>query len=168
MKKRVINKDTRGVNMDKNKQKEPVTPPKKMAHIGIAVHSLEEALSFYQKELGLPLEGIETVESEGVRVAFLSLGETRIELLESITSTGPIAKFIEKRGAGIHHLAFDVDDIKERLKRLKEHGIQLIHEQPKEGAHGAQIAFLHPKSTGGALLELCQYKSHTKQGGILK
>lgn len=131
-------------------------PPKKIAHIGIAVPSIDEALPFYQQQLGLPLEGIETVESESVRVAFLTIGETRVELLESTSPEGPIAKFIEKKGAGIHHIAFEVNDITERLAQLKQNGIQLIHEEPKEGAHQAQIAFLHPKATQGALVELCQ------------
>jgi methylmalonyl-CoA mutase C-terminal domain/subunit len=137
----------------------PVQPPEKVAHIGVAVRSIEEALPFYQSQLGLELEGIETVESEQVRVAFLKAGESKIELLESISETGPIALFIEKRGTGIHHIAFEVDDIRQRLEQLKIQGVQLIHQQPKEGAHGAEIAFIHPKSTGGALIELCQYGS---------
>ncbi|QZT32678.1 methylmalonyl-CoA epimerase [Caldalkalibacillus thermarum TA2.A1] len=140
-----------------------VNPPKKIAHIGIAVKSIEDSLPFYQQQLGLALEGIETVESEQVRVAFLKVGETRIELLESLSPDGPIATFIKNRGEGIHHLALEVDDIEARLKQLKENGVRLIHEQPKEGAHGAQIAFLHPKATGGVLLELCQYDQQTEE-----
>ncbi len=149
--------------LNKNKKPSPMQTPKKIAHIGIAVLSIEESLLFYQGQLGLVLEGIESVESEQVRVAFLRVGETRIELLESLSQDGPIAKFIEKRGAGIHHIALEVEHIEERLAELKENGLQLIHEQPKEGAHGAQIAFIHPKSSGGALFELCQYDSEHKE-----
>lgn len=132
--------------------------PKKLAHIGIAVNSIDESLPFYQKQIGLQLEGIETVDSEQVRVAFLTIGDTRLELLESTSESGPIAQFIQKKGVGLHHIAFEVDDVKARLEQLKQDGIQLIHEEPKEGAHGAQIAFIHPKAAGGALLELCQSK----------
>lgn len=133
-----------------------IESPKKLAHIGIAVHSIDEALPFYQNQVGLQLEGIETVDSEAVRVAFLKIGETKVELLESTSDKGPIAQFIQKKGPGIHHIAFEVDDIHARLEQLKRDGVQLIHEEPKEGAHGAQIAFIHPKAAGGALLELCQ------------
>ncbi|MDQ0337697.1 methylmalonyl-CoA mutase C-terminal domain/subunit [Caldalkalibacillus uzonensis] len=148
--------------LKERKGEQQVAPPKKIAHIGIAVKSIEEALPFYQQQLGLPLEGIETVESEQVRVAFLKAGETRLELLESLSPDGPIAKYIANKGEGIHHLALEVEDIEDRLKQLKENGVQLIHEQPKEGAHAAQIAFLHPKATGGVLLELCQYAQETE------
>jgi methylmalonyl-CoA mutase C-terminal domain/subunit len=140
-------------------------PPKKIAHIGIAVQSIEKALPFYQNHIGLELEGIETVESEQVRVAFLKIGETKIELLESMSDTGPIAIFIEKKGTGIHHIAFEVDDLQARLEQLKQDGVQLIHEQPKEGAHKAQIAFIHPKAAGGALLEMCQYHNELEDKG---
>jgi methylmalonyl-CoA mutase C-terminal domain/subunit len=133
-----------------------IESPKKLAHIGIAVRSIDEALPFYQNQIGLQLEGIETVESEAVRVAFLKIGETKVELLESTSDAGPIAQFIQKKGPGIHHIAFEVDDIHARLEQLKRDGVQLIHEEPKEGAHGAQIAFIHPKAARGALLELCQ------------
>ncbi|QQE72857.1 methylmalonyl-CoA epimerase [Brevibacillus composti] len=133
------------------------TAPSKIAHIGIAVKSLEAALPFYTQQLGLPLIGTEEVESEQVRIAFLQIGESRIELLEPASADSPIAKFIEKRGEGIHHIAFDVDHIEDRLQQLKENGIPLIHETPKPGAHGASIAFLHPKAAGGVLFELCQY-----------
>ncbi len=134
-----------------------VQPPKKIAHIGIAVRRLEEALPFYTTQLGLPLLGMEEVASEQVRIAFLGIGESRIELLEPLSEQSPIAKFIEKRGEGIHHIALDVDDIQERLARLAANGVPLINESPKPGAHGAQIAFLHPKAAGGVLFELCQY-----------
>ncbi|MGG1663914.1 methylmalonyl-CoA epimerase [Brevibacillus sp. NRS-1366] len=131
--------------------------PSKIAHIGIAVKSLEQAIPFYTEHLGLSLIGTEEVLSEQVKVAFLVIGESRIELLEPLSDQSSIAKFIEKRGEGIHHIALDVDDVKERLTHLKEQGVPLIHEQPKEGAHNAQIGFLHPKAAGGVLYELCQY-----------
>ena len=131
--------------------------PNKIAHIGIAVKSIEETLPFYTEQLGLTLLGMEEVPSEQVKVAFLEIGESRIELLEPLSVESPIAKFIEKRGEGIHHIALDVDNVEERLERLKENGIPLIHEKPKEGAHNAQIAFLHPKAAKGVLVELCQY-----------
>ena len=130
--------------------------PKKISHIGIAVKNLDAALPLYTDVLGLPLEGMETVESEGVRVAFLRIGETRIELLEPLSPDSPISSFLEKRGEGIHHIALEVDGIGQKLNWLSEKGVRLIHEQPKQGAHGALIAFLHPKATGGVLYELCE------------
>ncbi len=133
-----------------------VKPPKQIEHIGIAVRNLEESVKLYTDMLGLKLLGYETVESEKVRVAFLEIGETRIELLEATSPDSPIAQYIEKKGEGIHHIALQVDNSIERLAFLKEQGIKLIHEVPKEGAHGNQVAFLHPKSTNGVLLELCQ------------
>jgi methylmalonyl-CoA epimerase len=131
--------------------------PNKIAHIGIAVKSIAEVLPFYTEQLGLTLLGEEEVPSEQVKVAFLEIGESRIELLEPLTSQSPIASFLEKRGEGIHHIALDVDDVHERLLRLKENGVPLINETPKEGAHNAQIGFLHPKAAKGVLYELCQY-----------
>jgi len=131
--------------------------PNKIAHIGIAVNSIAETLPFYTEQLGLPLLGTEEVPSEQVRVAFLQIGESRIELLEPLSEESPIAAFLRKRGEGIHHIALDVDDVRERLRRLKENGVPLIHETPKEGAHNAQIGFLHPKAARGVLFELCQY-----------
>lgn len=133
-----------------------VKPPKQIEHIGIAVRNLEESVKLYTDMLGLKLVGYETIESEKVRVAFLEIGETRIELLEATSPDSPIAQYIEKKGEGIHHIALQVDNSIERLAFLKEQGIKLIHEVPKEGAHGNQVAFLHPKSTNGVLLELCQ------------
>lgn len=137
-----------------------VKPPKQLAHIGIAVRNLEESMKLYTDLLGLRLAGIETVESEKVRVAFLEIGETHLELLEPTSPDSPIAQFIEKKGEGIHHIALQVDNSVERLAFLKEQGIKLIHEVPKAGAHGNQVAFLHPKSTNSVLLELCQPSSH--------
>jgi len=129
---------------------------KKIDHVGIAVKSIEDALPFYVETLKLPLLGVEEVESEKVKVAFLQVGESKIELLEPTSPDSPIAKFIEKRGEGIHHVALGVDDIEGRIAELKANGIQMIHDQPKIGAGGAHVAFMHPKSTGGVLYELCE------------
>jgi methylmalonyl-CoA/ethylmalonyl-CoA epimerase len=129
---------------------------KKISHIGIAVKSLDEAIPLYRDVFGLELEGIEEVPGEKVRVAFFPLGEARLELLEPTSPDSPIAKFIEKRGEGIHHIAYEVDQLEEKLGLLKEKGIRLIHEQPKPGAHNMRIAFAHPKATGGVLTEFCE------------
>lgn len=134
----------------------PVQAPKQIEHIGIAVKDLEKSVQFYTDFLGLTCLGYETVESEKVRVAFLEIGETRLELLEATSQESPIAQFIEKKGEGIHHIALKVDHAVERLDFLKGQGIRLINEVPKSGAHGNLVAFLHPKSTNGVLLELCQ------------
>ncbi|MCB5249673.1 MAG: methylmalonyl-CoA epimerase [Candidatus Cloacimonadales bacterium] len=130
---------------------------KKISHIGIAVKDLNEAIKFYQK-LGLELEEIEEVPSQKVKVAFFPIGEVRIELLEATSEDSPIAKFIEKRGEGVHHLAFQVDDLPEKLSEAEEKEFRLIDKEPRPGAHGADIAFLHPKSTHGTLIEFCQEK----------
>lgn len=131
---------------------------KKVDHIGIAVRSIEESLDFYVSTLKLELLGIEEVESENVRVAFIKAGETKLELLQPTNPDSAVAKFIEKKGEGIHHVALGVSSIDERIKELKENGIKMINETSKPGAGGAQIAFMHPKSTGGVLLELCEKK----------
>jgi len=128
----------------------------KVDHIGIAVPNLEESLKFYEGVLGLKAEDTEVVEAQKVKVAFLPTGDSEMELLESTDPDGPIAKFIEKKGAGIQHVALRVDDIEAALAELKEAGVKLIDEKPRYGAGGARIAFLHPKATGGVLLELCQ------------
>ena len=128
----------------------------KVDHIGIAVSNLEESLKLYTDVLGLKLHGTETVAEQKVKVAFLPLGDTEIELLESTEPDGPIAKFIETKGQGIQHIALKVDDVEKALVELKEKGMRLIDEKPRYGAGGAKIAFLHPKSTNGVLLELCQ------------
>lgn len=133
-----------------------MSSPEKIEHIGIAVKNLDESVKFYTQVLGLKLTGFETVESEHVRVAFLEIGETHIELLEPTSPESAIAKFIEKKGEGIHHVALKVDNQTERLATLKEAGVKLITETPKLGAHNNMVAFLHPKATGGVLLELCQ------------
>lgn len=128
----------------------------KVDHIGIAVSNLEESIKFYEDVLGMKLHGIEVVEEQKVKVAFLPIGDTEIELLESTDKEGPIAKFIEKKGEGIQHIAYRVDDIEKALEEMKQKGIRLIDEKPRYGAGGAKIAFLHPKSTNGVLIELCQ------------
>ena len=130
----------------------------KLDHIGIAVNDLEESVKFYEDILGLKLQGIETVEEQKVKVAFLPLGDTELELLEATSSDSPIAKFIESKGQGVQHLAFRVDNIEKVLGEMKEKGIRLIDEKPRYGAGGARIAFLHPKSTNGVLVELCERK----------
>ena len=131
---------------------------RKVDHIGVAVSNLEEALKIYTDVLGLKLHGTEVVEEQKVRVAFMPVGDTEIELLESTDPEGPIAKFIEKRGEGIQHIAFRVDDIEEALEQMRQQGVRLIDEKPRYGAGGARIAFLHPKATGGVLVELCERK----------
>ncbi|NLX86361.1 MAG: methylmalonyl-CoA epimerase [Clostridiales bacterium] len=130
----------------------------KVDHIGIAVSNLEETLKVYTEVLGLELSGVEVVEDQKVKVAFLPIGDTEIELLESTQPDGPIAKFIEKKGEGIQHIAFRVEDIHAALEDMRQKGVRLIDEQPRYGAGGAQIAFLHPKSTHGVLVELCERK----------
>lgn len=131
---------------------------KKIDHIGIAVRSIEEARDYYEKVLDLTCEGIETVESQKVRTAFYSIGQTHIELLEPVSDDSPIAKFLEKKGEGIHHIAYKTDNIEDHLNTCREGGCRLINEVPVEGAGGKMIAFLHPKSTGGVLTELCTKK----------
>ncbi|HEX7065197.1 MAG TPA: methylmalonyl-CoA epimerase [Bacillales bacterium] len=130
--------------------------PGKIDHIGIAVSSLDEALPFYVEQLKLKLDGIEEVEAEGVKVAFLTVGETRFELLEPLSETSPIAKFISKRGEGIHHIALGVKDIAGRVRELMKNGVQMLNEEPKEGAEGAQVAFIHPKAAHSVLYELTE------------
>lgn len=131
----------------------------KLDHVGIAVESLDEALELYSGLLGLQLKGIETVEEQKVRTAFLPLGGTELELLESTDPEGPIAKFIAARGPGLQHIAFRVEDIDSALEELKAAGLRLIDEKPRHGAGGARIAFLHPKSAKGVLVELCERKA---------
>ena len=130
---------------------------KHISHIGIAVKNLEEGIAFYEK-LGLKLESIEEVPSQKVKVAFFPIGDTRIELLAPTSEDSPIAKFIEKKGEGIQHLAFAVDDLPAELQKAEAQGIQLIDKAPRPGAHGADIAFLHPKSALGVLVEFCKEK----------
>ena len=133
----------------------------KIEHIGIATRSLEDSLKFWRDALGLELTHTEVVEEQGVRVAMLPLGEPRIELLEPTREDSPVAKFLEKRGAGIHHIAVRVDDIRATLSDLKEKGARLIDESPRVGAGGCLVAFIHPAAAGGVLLELVE---HTDSG----
>lgn len=128
----------------------------KVDHIGIAVNNIEEAAKVYTEVLGLELQGIEVVEEQKVRVAFLPVGDTEIELLESTSPDGPIAKFIEKNGEGVQHIAFKVDNIEEAIKEMQEKGMKMIDEKPRYGAGGAKIAFMHPKSTNRVLVELSE------------
>jgi methylmalonyl-CoA/ethylmalonyl-CoA epimerase len=135
--------------------------PSHIEHIGIAVKDLSTAIDFYEKVLGLTCYKIEEVPEQKVRTAFLLVGQTKIELLESTDPEGPVGKFIEKRGEGIHHIAFSVDKIEDQLKHAAELGITLIDSTPRKGAEGLDIAFLHPKSTSGVLMELCENKRIT-------
>ncbi|WZL72791.1 methylmalonyl-CoA epimerase [Clostridiaceae bacterium 35-E11] len=128
----------------------------KVDHIGFAVKNLDETLKFYQDILGLELQGTEVVEEQKVKVAFLPVGDTEVELLESTEPDGPIAKFIEKKGEGIQHVAFRVPNIEEAIAEMKEKGVRMIDEKPRYGAGGAKIAFCHPKSTNGVLVELSE------------
>lgn len=130
----------------------------KVDHVGIAVSNLDEAVKLYKDVLGLELHGVEVVEEQKVKVAFLPVGDTEVELLESTSPEGPIARYIEAKGQGIQHIAFQVDNIETALEEMKSKGIRLIDEKPRYGAGGAKIAFLHPKSTNGVLIELCERK----------
>lgn len=130
----------------------------KINHVGIAVKSIEATLPLYRDTLGMAFEGTEEVAEQKVRVAFLSVGESRIELLEPTAEDSPVAKFLEKNGEGIHHLAYQVENLERVLAELLAKGVRLIDETPRKGAHGTRIAFLHPKSTGGVLTELCEAK----------
>lgn len=125
-------------------------------HLGIAVNSLEEAIPFYEEVLGLKCYAIEEVAEQKVKTAFFLVGQTKIELLETTDPEGPVGKFIEKRGEGIHHLAFAAEGLQESLNYLEEKGVRLIDKTPRKGAEGLNIAFLHPKSTFGVLTELCE------------
>ena len=130
----------------------------KIEHIGISVRNLDEAILTYTELLGTKCYKTEAVESEGVKTAFFQVGESKIELLEASNENSPIAKFIEKKGEGIHHIAFDVTNIEESMKELSSKGFQLLNEQPKNGADNKLVAFIHPKSSNGVLVELCQEK----------
>ena len=132
---------------------------RKIEHLGIAVANIEESLKMYETLLGTNCYKTESVESEGVKTAFLQVGESKIELLEATNPSSPIAKFLEKKGPGIHHIAFDVENIEAEIARLNAQGFELIHTTPKDGADNKLIAFLHPTSTGSILIELCQEKN---------
>lgn len=132
---------------------------RKIEHLGIAVENMDEAISLYEKLLNTKCYKIESVASEGVKTAFFKIGESKIELLEATDPTSPIAKFLAKKGAGIHHIAYDVENIFDEIERLQREGFQLIQSSPKNGADNKLIAFLHPKSTAGTLVELCQERA---------
>lgn len=129
----------------------------KVAHIGIATHQLEDALALWRDALGLQVDLNEEVTEQGVRVAMLSVGDTHIELLEPLSAGSPVGKFLEKRGPGIHHIAIEVNDIQASLADLKARGARLIDETPRNGAGGCLVAFVHPQSANGVLLELVQH-----------
>ncbi len=129
---------------------------KKINHIGVAVKDLDKAIELYRDQLGLEFKGTDVVEEQKVKVAFFKIGETNIELVSPISDDSPIAKYLEKNREGIHHIAYEVEDIEKALKTLKEKGVKLINEEPRKGAHNTLIAFIHPKSTNGVLTELCQ------------
>jgi len=128
----------------------------KIDHLGVAVKHIDQAKKFWSDALGLAFDGAETIEEQKVTTAFFPVGESEVELLESTAPDGPVARHIEKKGEGIQHIAFRVENIDQALEELKAKGIQLIDQTPRKGAGGARIAFLHPKSTGGVLVELCE------------
>ena len=130
---------------------------KRIAHLGIAVKDLAPPQKLYQENLGLKLKGEEVVETQKVRVSFLQVGESNLELLLPTAADSPVAKFLENKGEGFHHLALEVEDIEAAVAELKAAGVRLIDETPREGAHGSRVAFIHPKATFGLLVELCQY-----------
>ena len=127
----------------------------KIEHIGIAVKSLDESIKFYEEILGLKCYATEIVEDQKVKTAFFQIGETKIELLESTHPDGPVSKFIEKRGEGIHHIAFKINNVNTSLKELKEKNVKLIDENPRKGAEQLDVGFIHPKSAHGVLIEIC-------------
>ncbi len=133
--------------------------PTHIEHIGIAVKNLEESIKFYEDVLGLQCYNIEEVADQKVRTAFFQVGDTKIELLESTDPEGPIGKYVEKKGEGIHHIAYAVENIEDKLKHAEEQGIRLIDKKPRKGAEGLDIAFIHPKSTHGVLTEICEDKT---------
>ena len=128
----------------------------KISHIGVAVASLDETIPFYRDQLGMTFKGTEEVAEQKVKVAFFQIGASKIELLEPTASDSPVAKFLEKNGPGIHHIAYEVADIEAAIARLEADGARMIDRTPRCGAHGARIAFVHPKTSGGVLTELCQ------------
>jgi len=129
---------------------------KRIDHIGIAVRDLEQAIETYRMILGRDADSTDEVESEGVRIAFFSVGESSIELLEPTREDSPIARFIDKRGEGIHHICFRVGDLNEQKGRLEDHGLRCLDQSPRKGAHGTRVCFFHPKDTGGVLVEFSE------------
>ena len=137
-----------------------MTPVKAVNHIGIAVRSIEAQRPFYEGTLGAVFEGVEDVPDQKVRVGFFRVGDVRLELLEPTEPSSTVAAFLEKRGEGLHHLAFSVGGIEERIAELKQSGVRMLDDLPRPGAHHMRIAFLHPKSTSGVLTELCEPTGH--------
>src|SRR5215471_18406425 len=138
-------------------------PVKSLNHVGIAVRSIDAQRPFYERELGAQFEHVEDVPSQKVRVAFFRVGDVRLELLEPTDPTSTVQSFLDKRGEGLHHLAFTVEDIKTRIAELKQSGLRMIDEAPRPGSHHMQIAFIHPKSTFGVLTELCEPAEHERE-----
>ena len=134
--------------------------PQKISHIGIAVHDIEEAAKFYTEVLGLELGGVEEVPDQKVKVAFLPIGEVRIELVQPTSPESPVAKFLEKNGQGFHHIAYQVEDTGAEVERMLGDGARMVDQQPRGGAHNTRIAFVHPKASGGVLTELVQELGH--------
>ncbi|MCX8117717.1 MAG: methylmalonyl-CoA epimerase [Desulfobacterota bacterium] len=134
---------------------------KKIDHIAIAVHNLEEAARFYQEVMGLTLSGVEVVTAQKTRVGFFKIGESNIELVQPTEPDSPLVKFLETKGQGIHHICFEVDDVESEVKAFLERGATMVDQKPRPGAHDSKVAFVHPKSTGGVLIELCEHpKGH--------
>lgn len=134
--------------------------PQKINHIGIAVHDIEEAAKFYTEVLGLKLGGIEEVPDQKVKVAFLPIGEVRIELVQPTSPDSPVAKFLEKNGQGFHHIAYQVEDTGAEVERMLGDGVRMVDQLPRSGAHNTLVAFMHPKASGGVLTELVQEMGH--------
>ncbi len=132
--------------------------PTHIEHIGIAVKNLEESIKYYEEVMGLTCYAVEEVTDQKVKTAFFMIGQTKIELLQSTDPEGPVGKFVEKKGEGVHHIAFAVDDVNQALKDVSEKGVRLIDKSSRKGAEGLNIGFLHPKTTGGVLTELCSKK----------
>lgn len=132
----------------------------KINHIGIAVQSIDATLPFYRDQLGMEFKGAEEVAEQKVRVAMLQVGESKIELLEPTADDSPVAKFLEKNGPGVHHVAYEVHDLEAAIAKMLADGARMIDEKPRHGAHGTRIAFVHPKSSNGVLTELCQEGGH--------
>ena len=134
---------------------------KKMDHVALAVNNLEEAAKFYQSVLGLTLSGVEVVTAQKTRVGFLKIGEVNIELVQPAESDSPLVKFLESKGQGIHHICFEVDDVEAEVKKYLEKGATMVDQKPRPGAHNTKVAFVHPKSSGGVLIELNEFpKEH--------
>ncbi len=129
---------------------------KRVLHLAIAVENLEGAAGFYRNVLGVSLSGVEVIASQKTKAAFFELNGCSIELVQPTEASSPLTRFLETRGPGIHHVCFEVDDIEAEVKRLVGRGVKMVDEEPRPGAHGSRVAFIHPRSTGGALIELCE------------